>query len=100
MLILKYSSNLYTKHKEIEDLQKNIGCHSNSFVNDKIKDIPECTLCYTQINTNSDQIFVQFSPFMIKLNSTWGWQLPPGHHMSIQHCATCTYMYIFRLYYL
>ena len=31
---------------------------------------------------------------MIKLNSTWGCQLVSGHHMSIQHCATCTYMYI------
>ena len=48
----------------------------------------------TQININSDQIFVQFSPFMVKLNSTWGCQLASGHHMSIQHCATCTYIYI------
>ena len=32
---------------------------------------------------------------MIKLNSTWGCQLPPGRHTSIQHYATCTYMYIF-----
>ena len=55
-------------------------------------------MCYiTQININSDQIFVQFSPFMIKLNSSWGCQLPPGHHTLIWHCATCTYMYIFRI---
>ena len=45
-----------------------------------------------QINTNSDQIFIQFSPFMINLNSC---QLASGHHTSIRHCATCTYMYIF-----
>ena len=48
----------------------------------------------TRININSDQIFIQFSPFMIKLNSTWVCQLASGHHTSIQHCATCTYMYI------
>ena len=49
----------------------------------------------TQININSDQIFMQFSPFMTNLNSTWGCQLAPGHDTVIQHCASCTYMYIF-----
>ena len=34
----------------------------------------------TQININSDQIFIQFSPFIINLNNTWGCQLAPGHH--------------------
>ena len=43
-------------------------------------------------NINSDQIFVQFAPFMINLNSTWGCQLASGHQTSIWHCATCTYM--------
>ena len=82
MLILKNSLNLHTKHKKIKDLQKSTGCHSNSIVNDKtkLKDILKCTLycVITQININSDQIFVQFLPFMIKLNTTWGCQLPPG----------------------
>ena len=80
MLILKNSSNLYTKHKKIEDLLKSTaGCHSNCFVNDtKIKDIQECTLyCVgSQINTNSDQILTLFLLFMIKLNTTRGCQLP------------------------
>ena len=102
MLILKNSSHLHTKHKEIEDLQKSAGCHSNSIVNDKtkIKDILDCTLycVITQINITSDQTFVLYSPFMIRLNTTWGCQLPPGCHMSIRHCATCTYMYIFGLH--
>ena len=36
-LVFKNSSNLYTKHKETEDLQKsNICCHGNSIINDKI----------------------------------------------------------------
>ena len=72
---------------KIEDLQKNTACcYGNSFINDKIKDILECTiLCCTQININSDQIFIQFSLFMIKLNSTWGYQLASGHQLSIQH---------------
>ena len=47
----------------------------------------------TQINVNSDQIFAQFSPFMINLNSTWGCQQAPGHHTAIRHSATCTHMY-------
>ena len=42
----------------------------------------------TQININSDQIFIQLSLFMINLNSIWGCQLTPGHHMSIGYCAT------------
>ena len=37
----------------------------------------------TQINVNSDQIFIQFSPFMINLDSTWGCQLAPGCHTAI-----------------
>ena len=78
MLILKNSSNLCTKHNKIEDLQKSTGCDSNSFVND----ILECTLycVITQININSDQIFVLFSPFIFKLNATWGCQLSPGRN--------------------
>ena len=52
----------------------------------------------TQINVDSDQIFVQFSLFMIDLNSSWGCQLAPGHHTSIRHCATCTYMYSKQIY--
>ena len=52
-------------------------------------DILECTLycVITQINVNSDHIFMLFSLFMIKVNTTWAWQLPPGHHTSIQHCV-------------
>ena len=54
------------------------------------------TVHYTvlYLNINSDQIFIQFSPFMIQLNSTWGCQLASGCHVSIRHCATCTCMYI------
>ena len=72
MLILKNSLNLCTKHKKIEDLLKGTCCHSNCFINDKIKDIPESILyCVgTQINTDSDQILMLFLPFMIKLNTT------------------------------
>ena len=99
MLILKNSSNLYTKHKEIEDLQTSTGCHSNSIINDKtkIKDIPECTLycVITQINTNSDKIFVLFLPFMIKLNTTWGCQLSPGHNMLKWHNVLLAHTCIF-----
>ena len=47
----------------------------------------------TQINVNYDQIFIQFSPFMIDLNSSWGCQLAPVSQTSIWHCAICTYMY-------
>ena len=48
----------------------------------------------TQINVNSDKICIQFSLFMIDLNSTWCCQLTPGHYTEIWYCATCTYMYI------
>ena len=79
MLILKNSSNLCTKHKKIEDLlESTADCHSNCFVNDKIKDIPEHTLycIISQKNNNSDQILTLFLPFMIKLNTIWGCKLP------------------------
>ena len=102
MLILKNSSNLCAKHKKIEDLQKSTGCHNNCFVNDKIKDIPECTLycVISQININSDQILMLFSPFMIKLNTTWGCQLPPGCNM-LKQCSvllahTCIFWITFQ----
>ena len=97
MLILKNSSNLYTKHKKMEDLQKSTGCHSNSFINDKIKDILECTLyCVIgQIYINSDHIFVLFSPFIIKLNISWGCQLPPGHNTLKWHSVLLAHTCIF-----
>ena len=56
-----------------------------------IQDTLYCVI--TQININFDQIFMQFSPFMISLTVSWGCQLTPGRHTSIWHCATCTYMY-------
>ena len=101
MLILKNSSNLYTKHKKTEDLQKSTGFYRNSFINDKtkIKDIPECTLycVITQININSDPIFTLFSPFIIKLNTTWGFQLPPGHNTLKWHCVLLVHTCIFQI---
>ena len=98
-LIFKNSSNLHTKYKKIEDLQKSYGCHSNSFVNDKIKDIPECTLycVVSQLNINSDQILMLFSLFMIKLNTTWGCQLPPGCNTLKQRSVLLAHTCIFQI---
>ena len=83
-------------------LKNSTGWHSNSFINDKtkIKDIPECTLycVITQININSDQIFVLFSPFLIKLNTTWGCQLPPGRNMLKRHSVLLAHTCIFGLH--
>ena len=97
MLILKNSSNFYIKHKKTEDLHKSTGCHSNCFINNRIKDIPECTLycVISQININSDKIFMLFSLFMIKLNTTWGCQLPPGCNMSKWHSVLLAHTCIF-----
>ena len=100
MLILKNSSNLCTKYKKIEDLLKSTaGCHSNCFVNDKIKDILECTLLCVgnQINTNSDQILMLFSPFMIKLN-TLGLPTATGCNTLKWHSALLAHPCIFLDY--
>ena len=99
MLILKNYSNLHTKHKKTEDLQKSTGCHSNCFIDDKIKDIPECTLycVISQININSDQFFMLFLPFTIKLNTTWGCQLPLGCNTSKRHSVLLAHTCIFQI---
>ena len=52
---------------------------------------------FSQININSDQIFVQFPPFMINLNSTWGCQLVSGCHTSIWHCGLLAHTCIFQI---
>ena len=61
-LVFKNSSNLYTKHRKIEDLQKSC-CYGNSLINDKIKDIPECILyrVITQINIGFDHFHTDFT---------------------------------------
>ena len=87
-----------TKHKKIEDLLKSIvGCHSNCFVNDKIKHIPECTLYYV----SSQIILIRFNA-VFTINDLTVLGVANCHllqYIEMAWCATCTRMYIFGLHF-